>query len=197
MGERLKEDLQEKVVHRGEIFELVHEKQLDGRNFEIARRTPGVRIIFADKEHQKVLLTREFRHELQGWDYRLPGGKVFDSLKDYEAHRESGADILEAALDKAKDEGREEAGINIDNLELCEVSVAGGTVKWDLYVFEATKWRMGDGQSLEEGEEIETGNWFDYSEAEAMIMSGQMQEGRIALALLRWIYKQKEASNEV
>lgn len=173
---------------RGKLFELVQLHQDDGRVFEVARRAPGVRLIIPDRAAGKVLLTKEFRRELNGWDYRLPGGKVFDSLEEFEAHRQSGEDILNAAIAKAKGEGAEEAGIDIKEVKLFEKSTLGATVEWDLFVFEVTDWRPhAEGQNLEQGEQIETDNWFTYAEAEEMILTGKMQEGRIALILLQWL----------
>ncbi len=179
----------EETVFTGRLFEVVHQKQPDGRSFEIARRAPGVRLIVTDQEQKKILLTREFRQELQDWDYRLPGGKVFDSLEEFEAHRQSGDDILEAARTKAIAEAREEAGIIVEELEFIKKSTLGATVEWDLYIFEVTKWQPAEGQALEAGEIIEADNWFAYEEVEKMILKGEMQEERIALALLQWIHK--------
>ena len=183
----------EEIFAKGKLFELVHLTQPDGRVFEVARRAPGVRIIIADRDNQKVLLTKEIRRELETPDYRLPGGKVFDSLDEYETFRASGEDILVAARKKAVGESVEEAGIEVDKLELVKKSTVGATVEWDLFVFEAGDWKQSDGgQQLEAGEQIEADNWFTYDEAEAMILNGAMQEERIALILLQWIEKQKE-----
>lgn len=180
--------MNEEIFAKGKLFELVHVKQDDGRVFEIARRAPGVRLIIADKTEQKVLLTREYRQELGEWDYRLPGGKVFDSLDDYEAHRQSGDDIVEAAKAQAINEAQQEAGVEIAELELYKKSVLGATVEWDLYVFGATSWQLSvHGQELEVGEKIEADNWVSFDEAKKMILNGQMQEERIALILLQWL----------
>lgn len=70
------------IVYRGKLFDIIQIPQPDGRVFEVARRAPGVRVIVHDAKEQKVLLTREFRRELDAWDYRLPGGKVFDTLNE-------------------------------------------------------------------------------------------------------------------
>jgi len=181
----------EEIFAKGKLFELVQVKQDDGRVFEIARRAPGVRLIIADKAEQKVLLTREYRQELGEWDYRLPGGKVFDSLDDYEAFWASGDDIVEAAKTQAISEAQQEAGVEVNSLELYKKSVLGATVEWDLYVFEATDWRLSvHGQELEVGEKIEADNWVSYDEAKQMILNGQMQEERIGLILLQWLSKQ-------
>ena len=82
--------LPEEIFAAGKLFELVHLPQPDGRVFELARRAPGVRLIICDRQNKTILLTKEFRQELDGWDYRLPGGKVFDSLDEYEAFRAGG-----------------------------------------------------------------------------------------------------------
>lgn len=148
--------MSETIFSKGRLFELVHLEQPDGRVFEVARRAPGVRLIIVSREAGRILLTREFRRELDDWDYRLPGGKVFDTLDDYEAHRNSGEDILEAAVRKAKGEGAEEAGVEIEEVELFKKSTLGATVEWDLYVFEALKCGNGKaGRVLEVGWDTE------------------------------------------
>lgn len=183
--------MNEKIVAKGKIFELVQLVQPDGRVFEVARRAPGVRIIIADTANKKVLLTREFRHELGEYDYRLPGGKVFDTLDEFESFRASGEDMVEAAKRQAINEAQQEAGVEITALELYKKSVLGATVEWDLYVFEATNWQLSvQGQELEVGEKIEADNWVSFGEAKAMILDGKMQEERIALILLQWIEAQ-------
>lgn len=182
----------EVIFAKGKLFELVHLNQPDGRVFELARRAPGVRLIIADRAAKKVLLTKEYRQELQASDYRLPGGKVFDTLEEYEAHRRRGADILAAATAKAKAEAAEEAGIDVSEVELFKKSTLGATVEWDLFVFEATAWQPHkDGQSLEEGEQVESVEWFSFTDVAAMILRGDLQEERIALILLQWLKEQR------
>ena len=185
----------EDVVAKGKIFELVHIQQSDGRVFEVARRAPGVRLIIADKQGQTMLLTREYRKELGGYDYRLPGGKVFDTLDEYIGFRSSNSDIHKAAKDKAIAEGSEEAGIDIEELNEFSVSTLGATVEWDIYVFEVVKWSKNEsGQHLEVGEDIDASNWYSYEQVESMIMNAEIQEERIALILLRWIKLQKRGN---
>ena len=185
--------MEEEIIASGKIFELVQMPQPDGRVFEKARRAPGVRLIIADKTQQKVLMTKEFRHELQAWDYRLPGGKVFDSLEEFSAHRTSGDDIEEAARLKAIGEGREEAGVEVQSVELFQKSTLGATVEWDLYVFEVKEWQFHkDGQDLKEDEVDDIAGYelYSYSDTKRMIMDGDMQEDRVALILLRWLESQ-------
>src|SRR5689334_1808672 len=129
--------MNESIYASGKMFELVHLPQQDGRVFEVARRAPGVRLIIADMQAKKLLFTKEFRRELGTHDYRLPGGKVFDTLTEFEEFRKSGKDILEPATAKAKAEAAEEAGMAVENVRLFKKSTLGATVEWDLYVFEA------------------------------------------------------------
>lgn len=136
------------------------------------------------------MLTKEFRRELQGYDYRLPGGKVFDRLAEFEAFRKSGADILDAARAKAKAEAAEEAGIAVDAVEFYKKSTLGATVEWDLYVFVADSWRQSQ-QALEDGEQIDDVSWYDFANVKKMILNGSMREERIALILLQWLSGRK------
>ena len=182
----------EQIAYTGRLFDIVHIEQDDGRVFEIARRAPGVRLIISNRANNTVLLTREYRHELDGYDYRLPGGKVFDSLEELHDWNDSGKDILEAAAAKAIGEGAEEAGVDIASLELFQISTLGATVKWDLYVFDVTRWQPHEhGQQLEQGEDIDAESWFSFEEAKQMIYDGKMQEDRVALILLKWLHAQQ------
>ncbi len=186
MSEQVKQSPE--TVFKGRIFEIEQTTQPDGRVFEKAVRAPGVRLIIADKENKKLLLTKEFRAELDAWDYRLPGGKVFDTLQEYDEFRAGAGDIEQTAARKAKAEGREEAGLDITDVKLFKKSTLGATVGWDLYVFDVISWQQSEyGQALEAGEQIETDNWFTHDEVRLMILGGQMQEERVALILLQWL----------
>src|SRR5262245_50284096 len=74
-----------KEQSRGRIFRLITQRMRlsDGSelDFEFAERAPGVRVLLTDGKN--ILLTKEWRVEIHAWDYRLPGGKVVDSLKEY------------------------------------------------------------------------------------------------------------------
>ena len=77
---------QESILVAGKILELVQfEVDIAGKKkiFETARRAPGVRLIF--ERDGKILLSREYRRETASYDYRLPGGKVFDTLAEFKA----------------------------------------------------------------------------------------------------------------
>ena len=173
------------VPFRGNIFRITQTTQPSCKVFEIAERAPGVRIIIDDKSAGKILLSKEYRHELDAFDFRLPGGKVFDKLEDYEAYPKE--NLHTAAENQAKVEAREEAGVEILSLSHLGTSTLGATVKWDLYMFVATEWSLlAKSENEDEAEDISV-NWVSYDEVKAMILDGRMSEERVALWLLRYI----------
>ncbi|HYF28786.1 MAG TPA: NUDIX hydrolase [Candidatus Paceibacterota bacterium] len=176
----------ERVTHRGKIIEVVQKEVEQGgkpRIFEFARRSPGTRLIIP--KDGRILLTKEFRHELNGYDFRLPGGKVYDSLDEYNAALGSDADLEEAAKRAAIKEAREEAGITSKKLSLLHKSVCGATVVWDLFYFLVEDFEEGD-QHLEEGEDI-VREFFDLDTVRHMCLDGSISEERSALVLLRYL----------
>jgi ADP-ribose pyrophosphatase len=177
------------IKYQGKIMEVVQQQVRVGEGkevtFEWARRAPGVRMIIISKDGKDVLLTKEFRRELDGYDYRLPGGKVYDTLDEFNQALENKADIAAAAADKVKAEGREEAGLDILTATPIHVSKLGTTVEWDLHYFVVSEFEEHpDGQDLEHGEDI-TREWVPIAQARDMALNGQMSEERSALVLLR------------
>lgn len=178
----------EKIVYQGKIIEVVQQNRKIGgteKLFEFARRSPGVRLII--RSDDKILLTKEYRTETGNYDYRLPGGKVFDTLEEYNRFLSTGQDILPQAIEAAKKEAREEVGIEVEEVNHLWTSINGATVVWDLLYFEVSKFKQLPSQSLEAGEEIET-SWITLEEAKAIALSGQMQEDRSVAVLLRYLH---------
>lgn len=103
------------------------------KTFERARRPPGVRIIIT--KEKKILLSREYRLEQKKYDYRIPGGKVMDTLQEF---RDFGGNILEKSKEAAKKEAKEEVGVIVNNLELFHISHCGANIEWDLYYYVTT-----------------------------------------------------------
>jgi ADP-ribose pyrophosphatase len=179
--------LSENIVFQGNIVEVVQMPQEDGRIFEYARRSPGVRLIVLSHDGLKLLLTREFRRENNGYDYRLPGGKVFDKLTEYNDFLASGKDIIEPATKRAIAEGAEETGLEIKELKHFVTAVNGTTMVWDLIYFVVNEWsELPSGQALEAGEDIEV-DWYTIDEARQMLATGEMQEYRSAGVLTQWL----------
>src|SRR3989344_3979829 len=136
----------EKIVYQGKIVELIQfPVSSNGKEniFEKARRSPGVRLIIETPDGQ-FILSREKRHELNlEEDLRLPGGKVFDSLEEYNiflSNQKEDKEILIKAKEAAIKEAIEEAGIKPTEIEFLAISKCGATMEWDLYYFVVKKY---------------------------------------------------------
>ena len=199
----LEVDGPEKIVYKGTIFEIVKQPmKIDGKKkfFEIARRSPGVRLIII-KENQ-LLITKEFRSELNRYDYRLPGGKVFDTLDEYEHHRSQ--DMVPFALltlhhyliEAAKRECKEETGLIPKTIKHFATTHAGATILWDLFYFIIDEFENSEGgQDLEAGEIITT-EWKTVEEVKKMCTEGDISEDRTIGVLFKFFshYSEKHLS---
>ncbi|MFZ2556039.1 MAG: NUDIX domain-containing protein [Minisyncoccia bacterium] len=177
----------EKIAFQGKMIEVVEQPMRIGEKrvtFEFARRAPGTRIIIPLHDGN-ILLTKEYRPSLKSYDFRVPGGKVFDSLYEYNTFLKSGIDITEATMQGAIKEAKEEAGISIEKMELFAISKAGASVEWDLYYFVVTAYTEG-AQAPEEHEDISLAPT-PREEVKAMCLDGRIQEDRSALMLLRYL----------
>lgn len=182
---------EERVSYNGKILQVLEQDMQIGEKhvkFERARRAPGIRLIILSKDKDKILIPREYRTEQGGYDFRLPGGKVFDSLTGYIDFLGTDEDILIPAAQKAKEEALEEVGIVVEDLRHFKTVNCGATVEWDLiyFVVEGHS-EHSDGQQLEVGELIDV-EWATLAEAEELVLSGQMGEYRSAMVLLQYIH---------
>lgn len=181
----------ESIVYQGKVIEVVRQPMRIGETkttFEFARRSPGTRLIIHDANESKLLITKEYRPELKGWDYRLPGGKVFDSLTEYNDFAKSGKDIVEQAKQAAAKEAREEVGLDVENLQLFTASHAGLTIQWDLYYFVIETFQKNpEGQQLEHGENVEP-MWMKIEGVKELCFSGEISEDRTVGVLLRYLH---------
>lgn len=178
--------LMEKITYRGKIIEVVQkEVEHNGKVqiFEFARRSPGTRLIIPGGD--KILLSKEFRHELNGYDYRLPGGKVYDTLDAYNSALKQNIDICESAKIAAIKEAREEVGIMATDISFFHKSICGATVTWDLFYFVVNTFDKVS-QELEDGEDIES-ELIDRNEVRKMCLNGAISEERSALVLMRYL----------
>ncbi len=189
--EKLQKDGPEEIVYKGNIFEVIQQPMTAGGKrvvFEIARRSPGTRLIIVDDN--KLLITKEFRTELHNYDYRLPGGKVFDTLDEYKQHFSD--DILPFAIEAAKRECREETGLLAKNLKYFVTAKSGATVVWDLiYVIIDDFEKIENGQKLEAGEVIEV-EWKTFDEIKELCKNGSISEDRTLGVLFRFFLQYPE-----
>lgn len=135
--------MNDKVKYEGDLFQVLSRNKTfaiayEGKkfetvlNYEYVKRPPGVRAIIIRDDH--ILLNKEYRYELNGWDYRLPGGKVFDSQEEYKTVEDKEI-IFKYVEKKLTEELCEEAEIKIKNYKFLEISNCGFTVDWDLYYY--------------------------------------------------------------
>lgn len=178
--------LKEEIVFQWKIVEVVHQLvKIDGQElvFEIAKRSPGVRLIICDKD--KILLTKEYRKELKGFDYRLPGGKVFDTLVEYNKNKKY---IKKYALAAAKRECEEEVWLIPQDTKLYYISIAWATVEWDLHYFIVKKFK-----AHKKWQQLEVGEYIDIErktkkEILSLIKKWEMHEDRSVGVLFKYLW---------
>lgn len=157
------------------------------KSFEKFVRPPGTRII-ALKEG-KIYLQKEVRLEKGNEvDWRLPGGKVIDSFKEFKNYltqKIPDAIILAAA----KKELQEEAKLVASQLSIFSKKECGATVEWDLYYVIAEEVLESLESNHQEGEDIRGSSWFTFEEVLEKCKRGEIGEGRTVAVLLEFISK--------
>lgn len=179
------------IAYKGKMFQVVTWEGKPGVIFEAAVRSPGVRMLIEMSRDgvKGLLMTKELRREAGGFDYRLPGGKVFDSLEEFNAFKEQNKDFSEVTLSAAKKENNEEAGVVGGTYTLLEISKAGASVEWDLYYYLVEDAEIGH-QNLEEHEQgdIET-VFLTPPELYEKLLAREVKEGRSANMVWWWLAK--------
>jgi len=193
----------ERVKYEGNLFRIVEKTQTseikEGEKiirkkitWEMADRSPGVRAIIV--KDNKILLNREYRYELNDWDYRLPGGKVFDTWTEYNSCKNE-SELWGHIYQQLGNELREEADIEMLDAEFLGKDSLGLTVRWDLYYFLVTNF---DINSVFYSKEVQKSEyefidhyWIDGKEALSLCLSGRIHESRSAYWLMRWLQQNK------
>lgn len=192
--------MSEEILFTGALFQVIRRSERyivpNGTecyevdiSYEVVKRPPGVRaIIIRDKE---ILLNKEYRYELNDWDYRLPGGKVFDTQEQYQ-ESESGCGLaghIEKALAR---EVLEETGIEVRSCRLFDCAHNGFTVEWDLYYYvvdDFVRARDGRMETKDEYEYIHN-CWLDYKTALKYCLEKKISEDRSAGILMRFLLRE-------
>ncbi len=186
------------------LYELLEEEKeynINGQKIKKKRtyvkRPPGVRAIILNEKNE-ILLSKEYRYELESFDYRLPGGKVFESYKDYKESIQKN-NIEKSCLAAVQKEVKEEVGIEISNPILYQVTHAGSSITWDLYYFIVKDFKiMTNARELDEGEIITGFVWKSFAEIINMCIERKIKEDRSIGVLLTYILKteKKKRSEE-
>ena len=184
------------TIWSGKMWIAQQSIQPDGRIFERMLRAPGSRIILV--KDKQILLSREKRSELGGQiDYRLPGGKVFDSNDTFQEFMNTGQDIVVESRHSIAKEALEEVGMVVDpaKLEYLGVDILGATCTWDLHYWlakEFTEHKDGAQYHESEADEIEGFVWLPFSEVKRIVLDPkQFSESRSALQIILYIEGQK------
>lgn len=187
------------IEYHTRLFDIVtHDVEFsDGqrKTFQYARRSPGIRIIV--KQNDKFLITAEWRTEINGWDFRLPGGKFFENTEEYtEFLKTFGKDALpEKGKDSAVLELKEECGLALrkENVEHIAISKCGATVEWDLfYYFSNFSGKQEDFSHTSPEGERTLSLWLSPEEVLDLCMNGAISEDRTAATLMRFILSSKK-----
>lgn len=195
--------MSDEIVYRGKLFQVINRTKentflVDGKEitknltFELVRRPPGVRALIVQGD--KLMLNREYRYELDDWDYRLPGGKVFDKLEQFE--KALANDNIESSVDeKLKEELREEADIEVLGYNLFGVSKSGLTVDWTLYYFLVDKFKIlrsfyEKDKQKSEYEYIQH-VWVNFDDVMDLFLNDKISEDRSAAMILKYILRKK------
>lgn len=178
------------VLYRSRLFEVLSYPGPSGFDYERVRRSPGVRVLIADADEERFVLSSEHRDEVGGVDLRLPGGKVIDAVADTIAFWTMSPDDQIACAEAAgRREVEEELGLELGPLQLLEIVPCGATIEWDLYIFLASGWSAtAEGPALELGEESIESVLLTADELWHSLHSGSVSEGRAALVVSRYLY---------
>lgn len=172
-----------------EEFVIEDEKKCVKRT--MVRRPPGIRALIINDKNE-ILLSREYRYELADWDFRLPGGKVFDSLEEYKSSLENDT-VMEHVIETVPKEVHEEVGLVVENPKLIKVSKDGASVIWDLYYFEIRNFeKASDGTQLEENEIVDGYKWYSFDKVIEMCRENKIHEDRTVGVLLTYILNSRK-----
>lgn len=151
-------------------------------------RPPGVRLLIIRDD--ELLLTREYRLDLDAFDVRLPGGKVVDTMLEAEVLEHQ--DLEQAVVRAADRELREEVGMVCPRWSHFDVMRAGSSIEWDLWYLQGH-----DPEVLAAGAEPEAGEWIEpmwvpFETARSLCLSGEIREARSAIAIIRLLERLKD-----
>lgn len=164
------------------------------KTFEIAERAPWVRLLLVDFSN-RILLSKERRHEFSERDYRLPGWKLFDDVGDYVDFLEWWWSIWDKAYDTVIKECKEETGYGLISAELVKVDYVGSTMSRDLYYYVSKDFWVWSWQELEYFEDISC-EWYEWKQVLEFLKQNKILESRTKAFLYDYILNNYDLSNK-
>lgn len=184
----LKPIWKENIVFSWKNFEIIQQEYKVWNKiklFEIAKRAPWVRLIILDKINNKILLTKEYRTELECFDYRLPWWKVFDTPKE---RKEADYSKLEEYAKNAwVKECLEETGLIAKNIKLFWISTAGATVDWTLYYYIIDDFEISKTWQELETWEVITVAWYSFDDLIILCKDWKIKEDRSLWMIFKFL----------
>jgi len=180
-------------IFNGKVGQVLQDEK--GR--EYYRRSPGVRAII--DTGSGLIISKEIRNYLdRKWDYRLPGGKVADTLLEYLIFlKRDGEDncgnepMIRDALIK---ELEEEVGITFvrygEGVSLYHLSPSSASVEHDLYYFLIKKFEKV--KSKPEKDEVIKRLELPYRKVWELIQNRRFSEDRTRAVLYEFLLKEKK-----
>ncbi len=179
-------------VFNGQIGQVLQ----DDSGREYYRRPPGVRAIIPTETG--LIIQKEYRPYLdRGWDYRLPGGKVMDTLNDYlrwmnlSSEMPSSHSMLKEIIGAFKNEVKQEAGLIVESFVHYHESESSATVEHELHYFLVKQFKK-DAQELQHGEVIEVLE-LPYKEVWELLLNREFSEDRTRAVLFEYLIKHKSS----
>ncbi len=163
------------------------------KRFQFVERSPGVRVLVTSGNY--LLLNCEYRLEIGDWDYRLPGGKVFESRQEFDQFLEmkgGNSAFFDKVTQAALKELNEETGLEYlpGDLVFMEKSPCGSVINWDLYFFHvplnSSPTFLSERIETVEGERLKH-VWVSWKEALNLCLTKAIREDRTRAFLFNFI----------
>ena len=162
-----------KEVYSSRVFRITEDVAHDESGFEIKRavvRHAGSAVMMAVDSSDRVLLIRQYRLPADRYLWVLPAGKL---------------DPGETPLEAAKRELKEETGYAAETwTPMVSYWPSPGFCEEKMNLFLATDLTAGEATPMDD-ERIEA-QWFTPEQIDAMILSGELQDGKTLSAFLYW-----------